>query len=167
MLHACIYFRNMWLRLGLWKWGKVTLIKSIISSLPTYFLSILPILGKVANRMGKLQRDFLWSGISGDSNLCWVFTISLGLTSQSLQHLLSNFWVGMNSIWLTLVPLLKIIKCETLFLNQVFVDIKSYIIAKSSIESLDSFITPYPRPPCTLSKPSQYIFQHDHWDLLQ
>lgn len=53
------------------------------------------------------------------------------------------------------------------FLNQVFIDIKSYVIAKFSIESLDSFITPYPWPPCTLSKPSQYIFQHDHWHLLQ
>ena len=51
-----------------WKWmylskgGKLTLIKSTISSLPTYFLSLfLPV--KVANRIEKLQRDFLWSGI--------------------------------------------------------------------------------------------------------
>ena len=51
------------------KGGKVTLIKSTLSSLPTYFLSILPVLGKVANRMEKLQRDFLWSGSSGDSKL--------------------------------------------------------------------------------------------------
>ena len=48
---------------------KVTFIKSTLSSLPTYFLSILPIPGKVANRMEKLQRNFLWSGISGDSKL--------------------------------------------------------------------------------------------------
>ena len=48
---------------------KVTLIKSTLSSLPTYFLSILPIPEKVANRMEKLQRNFLWSGISGDSKL--------------------------------------------------------------------------------------------------
>ena len=53
--------------LYLYKGGKVTLIKSTLSSLPTYFLSILPIPGKVANRMEKLQRDFLWSSISGDS----------------------------------------------------------------------------------------------------
>ena len=59
-------------RLYLSKGGKVTLIKSTLSSLPTYFLSIHPIPGKVANRMEKLQRDFLWSGISGDSKLYQV-----------------------------------------------------------------------------------------------
>ena len=38
---------------------KVTLIKSTLSSLPTYFLSLLPILVKVANCIEKQQRDFL------------------------------------------------------------------------------------------------------------
>ena len=52
-----------WKRLFLSKGGKETLIKSTLSSLPTYFLSLLPIPVKVANRMEKLQRDFLWSGI--------------------------------------------------------------------------------------------------------
>ena len=50
-------------RMYLFKGGKVTLIKSTLSSLPTYFLSLFPIPVKVANRMEKLQRDFLWSGI--------------------------------------------------------------------------------------------------------
>ena len=54
-----------WNRLYLSKGVKVTLIKSSLPSLPTYYLSILLILGKVANRMVKLQKDFLWSGISG------------------------------------------------------------------------------------------------------
>ena len=58
-----------WKRLYLSKGGNVTLIKSTLSSLPTYFLSIFPISGKVANRMEKLHRDFLWSSISGDSKL--------------------------------------------------------------------------------------------------
>ena len=44
----------------------VTLIKSSLSSLPTYFLFLLPLLGKVAKRMEKLQRDFLWNGIGGE-----------------------------------------------------------------------------------------------------
>ena len=55
--------------LYLYKGGKVTLIKSTLSSLPTYFLSILPIPRKVVNYMEKLQRDFLWNSISGDSKL--------------------------------------------------------------------------------------------------
>ena len=52
-----------WKRLYLSKGGKVTLIKCTLSNLPTYFLSLLPIPVKVANRMEKLQRDFLRSGI--------------------------------------------------------------------------------------------------------
>ena len=44
-----------WKRLYLSKRGKVTLIKSTLSSLPTYFLSLLSLPGKVANRMEKLQ----------------------------------------------------------------------------------------------------------------
>ena len=52
-----------WKMMCLSKWGKVTLIKSTLSNLPTFFLSLCPVLVKVANRMEKLQRDFLWSGI--------------------------------------------------------------------------------------------------------
>ena len=51
------------------KGGKVTLIKSSLTSLPTYFLSLLPLLGKVAKRMEKLQRDFLWNGIGGEPKI--------------------------------------------------------------------------------------------------
>ena len=58
-----------WKRLYLSKGGKVTLIKSTLSSLPTYFFFFLPLTRKVANRMEKLQRDFLWSGINGNSKL--------------------------------------------------------------------------------------------------
>ena len=46
-----------WKRLYLSKGGKGN--KRTLSSLPTYFLSLLPLSGKVANRMEKLQRDFL------------------------------------------------------------------------------------------------------------
>ena len=55
-----------WKKLYLSKGGKVTLIKSTLSSLPTYFLSLFPIPAKVAKRIEKLQRDFLWSGIGDD-----------------------------------------------------------------------------------------------------
>ena len=43
-----------WTRIYLSKGGKVTLIKSSLSSLPTYFLSLLPLPGKLAKRMEKL-----------------------------------------------------------------------------------------------------------------
>ena len=52
-----------WKRLYLSKGGKLTLIKSTLSSIPTYFLSLFPIPAKVANQLEKLQRDFLWCGM--------------------------------------------------------------------------------------------------------
>ena len=41
------------------------LLKSTLSSLPTYFLSLFTIPTYVANKIEKLQRDFLW----GDSKI--------------------------------------------------------------------------------------------------
>ena len=61
-----------WKRMYLSKEGKVTLIKSSLSFLPTYFLSLLPLPGKVAKHMEKLQRDFLWNGIGGESKILLV-----------------------------------------------------------------------------------------------
>ena len=58
-----------WKRMYLSKGGKVTLIKSSLSSLPTYFLSLLPLSGTVAKHMGKLHRDFLWNGICGEPKI--------------------------------------------------------------------------------------------------
>uniref|UniRef100_A0A2N9GTW6 Reverse transcriptase domain-containing protein n=1 Tax=Fagus sylvatica TaxID=28930 RepID=A0A2N9GTW6_FAGSY len=55
-----------WKRLYLSKGGRVTLIKSTLSSIPTYFLSLFPIPMSVANRLEKLQRDFWWGGLEDD-----------------------------------------------------------------------------------------------------
>jgi hypothetical protein len=55
-----------WKRLYLSKGGRVTLIKSTLSSLPTYLLSLFPIPMSVAHRLEKLQRDFLWGGLEDD-----------------------------------------------------------------------------------------------------
>jgi hypothetical protein len=52
-----------WKRSYLSKGGRLTLIKSTLSSLPTYFLSLFAVLASVAHRIEKLQRDFLWGGI--------------------------------------------------------------------------------------------------------
>ncbi len=48
-----------WKRLYLSKGGRLTLIKSTLSSLPTYFFSLFPIPSSVAKRIEKIQRDFL------------------------------------------------------------------------------------------------------------
>jgi hypothetical protein len=45
------------------KGGRVTLIKSTLSNLPTYFMSLFSLLASVANRIENLQCDFLWGGL--------------------------------------------------------------------------------------------------------
>ncbi|KAG7987145.1 hypothetical protein I3843_03G118100 [Carya illinoinensis] len=55
-----------WKRLYLSKGGRITLIKSTLSNLPTYFLSLFPLPTSIASKIEKLQRDFLWSGIGDE-----------------------------------------------------------------------------------------------------
>ena len=66
----------LWKRQYLSKWGRLTLIKSTLLSLPTYFMSLFVIPWKVCARIEKIQRDFLWGGCAlekktsfGDWNL--------------------------------------------------------------------------------------------------
>ncbi len=54
-----------WKRLYLSKGGRLTLIRSTLSNIPTYFLSLFPISAALAHRMEKMQWDFLW-GSMGD-----------------------------------------------------------------------------------------------------
>jgi hypothetical protein len=48
------------------KGGRVTLIKSILANIPTYYMSLFKIPVKVANRIEKLQHDFLWGGVGDE-----------------------------------------------------------------------------------------------------
>ena len=52
-----------WKRLYLSNGGKLTLFKSTLSNLPTYFLSLFHLPAGVAHCLEKLQRDFLWDGL--------------------------------------------------------------------------------------------------------
>ena len=45
---------------------RVTLIKSTLSNLPTYMLSLFPIPAYVAKRIEKIQWDFLWGGMNDE-----------------------------------------------------------------------------------------------------
>jgi hypothetical protein len=58
-----------WMRLYLSKGGRLTLIKSTLSNILTYFLSFFHVLTSVANIIEKVQRDFLWGGMGGEPKM--------------------------------------------------------------------------------------------------
>ena len=51
-------WKKAYLSLG----GKITLIQSCLSHIPSYFLSLFKIPVSIASKIEKMQRDFLWSG---------------------------------------------------------------------------------------------------------
>ena len=51
---------SSWKCLYLSKGGRLTLLKSTLSSLPTYFLSMFTIPQAMATRLERIQRNFLW-----------------------------------------------------------------------------------------------------------
>ena len=52
----------MWKRQYISKGGRLTLIRSTLSSMSIYFMSLFYLRGKVRSRLEKIQRDFLWGG---------------------------------------------------------------------------------------------------------
>ena len=60
-----------WKKLYLSKGGRLSLIKSFLSSLLTYFLSLFTIPTSVANKIEKLRRDFLWEGMGVTLSNIW------------------------------------------------------------------------------------------------
>ena len=62
------------------QWG------SFLSNLPTYFLSLFPILASVANRIERLQRNFLWGSFGDDPKIHLVkwATICAAISSGGL-----------------------------------------------------------------------------------
>ena len=60
-----------WKRLYFSKGGRLTLLKSTLSSLPTYYLSLFTIPKAVAIRLECIQRNFLW----GFSEECFKYPL--------------------------------------------------------------------------------------------
>ena len=65
-------------RLAKWKQkqlsfgGRVTLIKSVLNSIPIYFLSFFRIPKKVVHKLVTLQRWFMWGGDMENKKIAWV-----------------------------------------------------------------------------------------------
>ena len=72
-------------------------------------------------------------------------------------------FLGKDEIYSTNVcNALKVIKRESIFLSQVFVNMKSYVVTTSSITSLDSYFTPHSIPLACM-KSFKPLFQHEHY----
>ncbi len=72
-----------WKRMYLSKGGKLTLIKSTLSNLPTYFRSLFHLPLRVAHLLEKLERYFLWSGISDQQKFHLVNCVKICEPIQS------------------------------------------------------------------------------------
>ena len=55
-----------WKRSFLSRGGRLSLIESVLSSLPIYFLSLFKIPRNVGKEIESLMRDFLWEGCDGE-----------------------------------------------------------------------------------------------------
>ena len=52
--------------------GRMALIKSILTSIPIYFLSFFRVPNKIAEKMVKIHRRFLWGGGLEQRKIAWV-----------------------------------------------------------------------------------------------
>lgn len=75
-LHRCVYVAVLSSMIGkkrtLSFGGRFTLIKSVIGSLPTYYLSIFRAPKKVLDELEKIRRNFLWKGLPDKKCIHWV-----------------------------------------------------------------------------------------------
>jgi len=65
-------------RLGSWKnrflsaGGRLVLLNLVLNSIPIYYLSVFKMLKLVGRKLAKLQRRFLWGGVSDNPKISWV-----------------------------------------------------------------------------------------------
>ena len=98
-----------WKCLFLSKGDRVTLIKSTLSNIPTYFLSLFPIPAFVANRIAKFQQNFLWGGLGDEPKfhlVKWVAVYAplspggLGIRKVRLfNEALFGKWLERDALW--------------------------------------------------------------------
>ena len=99
-----------WKKLYFSKCGRLTLLKSTLSSLPTYFLFLFTIPTHVANKIEKLQRDFLWGDtkthLLGWDKVCMPIIRKLTTFNKALLgKWLWHFGIEENRLWRRVVDL--------------------------------------------------------------
>ena len=72
ILEKCERVQNKWTQRHLSFGGRVTLIKSVLTSLPIYFLSFFRIPKKVTEKLVSIQRRFLWGGDIDQNKIAWI-----------------------------------------------------------------------------------------------
>ena len=81
--HKCVAFWNgviekVQTRLSRWKGrcltmdGRICLIKSVLSAIPLFFMSLFKLSSRVAGKLIRIQRDFLWGWGAEGRKIAWV-----------------------------------------------------------------------------------------------
>ncbi|KAJ0941986.1 putative RNA-directed DNA polymerase [Helianthus annuus] len=107
-------------RLSIWKantlsyGGRITLVKSVLNALPTYYFSLFRAPVQVVKKLERLRRDFLWGSTPEHQRASWVAWndimapkelggAGLGSLKEANYALLAKWWwrfkVENNSIW--------------------------------------------------------------------
>ena len=71
ILEKCEKALNKWTQRHLSFGGRVTIIQSVLTSLPIYFLSFFRIPKKVVEKLVYIQRRFLWGGGIDQNKIAW------------------------------------------------------------------------------------------------
>ena len=76
--------------------GRLTLVKSILSSLPLYYCSLFRVPSCVINQLERVRRDFFWGGIGERKKMAWVkwddILSSYGLGGLDIGSLKAKNW---------------------------------------------------------------------------
>jgi hypothetical protein len=59
---------NKYVSLG----GRIVLINAVLNAIPIFYLAYMKMPKKVWKELVKIQRVFLWAGLSKNSKTCWV-----------------------------------------------------------------------------------------------
>ncbi|RVW62021.1 hypothetical protein CK203_062421 [Vitis vinifera] len=82
---------SLWKRQYLSKWGRVTLIKNTLSSLPIYLMSFLVIPWKVCARLEKIQRDFFFVALNKAPLGKWNWKFAIERNSLWKQVIIEKY----------------------------------------------------------------------------